>query len=171
MNARRVVLICALSAIAAVAQSAPPSQRVAERSARPAAAKKSAPVAARAVTKAATKTSASKPMDVGHRDPFAPLLVAVNATGPTCSVGMKCLPIDSIVLKGVVQTQNGKFAVIEDPRRSPTMTYFLHENDPVFNGFVAKITPDSVVFREHVVDPLGKESTRDVVKKISAPAA
>jgi hypothetical protein len=48
--------------------------------------------------------------------------------------------------------------------------YFLRENDPVYNGFVVRITPDSVVFREQVTDKLGKKSTREVVKKVTAPA-
>ena len=36
----------------------------------------------------------------------------------------------------------------------------------MFNGYVVKITLDSVVFRENVMDRLGHQSTRDVVKKI-----
>jgi hypothetical protein len=41
----------------------------------------------------------------------------------------------------------------------------LRENDPVFNGYVVKITGDSVVFQETVQDKLGKTFTREVVKK------
>lgn len=48
--------------------------------------------------------------------------------------------------------------------------YFLRENDPVFNGYVVKITGDSVVFQETVQDKLGKSFTREVVKRISTPA-
>ena len=48
--------------------------------------------------------------------------------------------------------------------------YFLRENDPVFNGYVVKITGDSVVFQETVQDKLGKSFTREVVKRIFTPA-
>jgi hypothetical protein len=48
--------------------------------------------------------------------------------------------------------------------------YFLRENDPVFNGYVVKITGDSIVFKETLQDKLGKSFTREVIKKISTPA-
>jgi hypothetical protein len=48
--------------------------------------------------------------------------------------------------------------------------YFLHENDPVFNGYVLRITGDTVVFQETFQDNLGKSLTREVVKRISTPA-
>jgi len=48
--------------------------------------------------------------------------------------------------------------------------YFLRENDPVFNGYVVKITGDSIVFKETMQDKLGKSFTREVTKKISTPA-
>ena len=34
--------------------------------------------------------------------------------------------------------------------------YFLRENDPVFNGYVVKITGDSIIFKETIQDRLGK---------------
>jgi hypothetical protein len=49
---------------------------------------------------------------------------------------------------------------------SAKKTYFLRENDQVFNGSVEKITSDSIIFREYVRDPLGRESAREVVKKL-----
>ena len=48
--------------------------------------------------------------------------------------------------------------------------YFLHENDPVFNGYVVKITGDSIIFKETVQDRLGKPFTREVTKKITTSA-
>jgi len=48
--------------------------------------------------------------------------------------------------------------------------YFLRENDPVFNGYVVRITGDSVVFKENIRDRLGKPLTREVTKKIITPA-
>ena len=48
--------------------------------------------------------------------------------------------------------------------------YFLRENDPVFNGYVVKITGDSIIFKETIQDQLGKPLTREVTKKITTPA-
>jgi Tfp pilus assembly protein PilP len=45
-------------------------------------------------------------------------------------------------------------------------TYTLRENDQVFNGSVEKITSDSIIFREYVKDALGRESAKEVVKKM-----
>jgi hypothetical protein len=50
------------------------------------------------------------------------------------------------------------------------MAYFLRENDPVFNGYVVKITADSIVFKETVQDKIGHPFTREVTKKITTPA-
>ena len=49
--------------------------------------------------------------------------------------------------------------------------YFLHENDPVFNGYVVRITGDSVVFKENTVDHVGHQGTREVVKRVTPPLA
>jgi len=40
----------------------------------------------------------------------------------------------------------------------------------VFNGYVVRITTDSIVFKETVEDKLGKPFTREVTKKITTPA-
>jgi Tfp pilus assembly protein PilP len=102
----------------------------------------------------------------GKRDPFfSPVVQA--PTGAGCSTGKKCLEIGQINLRGVVKSESGFIAVVTN---SLNKAYFLHENDPVFNGYVMKITGDSVVFQETVQDKLGKPLTREVVKKIFTPA-
>jgi hypothetical protein len=45
-------------------------------------------------------------------------------------------------------------------------TYTLRENDQVFNGSVEKITSDSIIFRQYVKDALGRESAKEIVKKM-----
>lgn len=102
----------------------------------------------------------------GRRDPFISPVVS-RASGPNCSVGKRCLAIDQISVRGVVKADSGMIAVVVN---SLNKAYFLKENDPVYNGYVVKITGDSVVFKETVQDRLGKESTREVVKKITTPA-
>ena len=102
----------------------------------------------------------------GKRDPFfSPVLQ--QSTTPGCSTGKKCLEIGQINVRGVVKSESGFIAVVTN---SLNKAYFLHENDPVFNGYVVKITGDSVVFQESFQDKLGKPLTREVVKKILTPA-
>jgi hypothetical protein len=102
----------------------------------------------------------------GRRDPFISPVVS-HAGGSGCSTGKKCLEIGAINLRGVVHAESGFIAVVSNGMNK---AYFLRENDPVFNGYVVKITGDSVVFQETVQDRLGKTFTREVVKKITAPA-
>ncbi|HLW86073.1 MAG TPA: AMIN domain-containing protein [Candidatus Sulfotelmatobacter sp.] len=101
----------------------------------------------------------------GKRDPFFSPVVQSGGSG--CSTGKKCLEIGQINLRGVVKSENGFIAVVTNTLNK---AYFLRENDPVFNGYVVKITGDSVVFQETVQDKLGKTFTREVVKKIFTPA-
>jgi hypothetical protein len=101
----------------------------------------------------------------GKRDPFFSPVVQQGGSG--CSTGKKCLEIGNINLRGVVKSDNGFIAVVTN---NLNKAYFLRENDPVFNGYVVKITGDSVVFQETVEDKLGKTFTREVVKRIFTPA-
>ena len=104
---------------------------------------------------------------VGRRDPFISPVVNLSAIGSGCSSGKRCLAIDQIALKGVVKADVGMIAVVVN---AMDKAYFLRENDPVFNGYVVKITGDSIVFKETFHDKLGKPLTRDVTKTISRPA-
>jgi hypothetical protein len=100
------------------------------------------------------------------RDPFVSPVVS-RAGGSGCSNGKKCLEIGNINLKGVVHSENGFIAVVSN---NLNKAYFLRENDPVFDGYVVKITGDSIVFQETLQDRLGKSFTREVVKKLTTPA-
>jgi len=101
----------------------------------------------------------------GKRDPFFSPVVQQGGSG--CSTGKKCLEIGNINLRGVVKSDSGFIAVVTN---NLNKAYFLRENDPVFNGYVVRITGDSVVFQETVQDKLGKPFTREVVKRIFTPA-
>jgi hypothetical protein len=102
----------------------------------------------------------------GRRDPFISPVVS-HAGGSGCSTGKKCLEIGAINLRGVVRAESGFIAVVSN---SMNKAYFLRENDPVFNGYVMRITGDSIVFQETLQDKMGKSFTREVVKKITTPA-
>lgn len=195
MKARTIVSICLISGLAAVAQTAPPSQKVAPDAkapmTKPATAKPMVAPATPATTTAAPKAAMRKPVAQAKpvaqkptnaavktpvvkqakapskRDPFVSPVREGATGGPDCSVGKKCLAIDTILLRGIVRAPSGAIAVVESSTRK--VTYFLRENDPVFNGYVVKITADTVMFRENVVDRFGKQSTRDIPKRVSAP--
>lgn len=103
-----------------------------------------------------------------RRDPFiSPVQARIEGLASACQGGgSRCLAVNEIVLRGVVRTPSGMVAVVENAAQR---TYFLHENTPIYNGFVEKITPDSVVFKEHYLDNLGHDSQREVVKTVNAP--
>ena len=67
----------------------------------------------------------------------------------------------------MVKSEAGFIAVVTN---NMNKAYFLRENDPVFNGYVVKITDNSIVFKETMQDRLGKSFTREVTKKIITPA-
>jgi hypothetical protein len=112
----------------------------------------------------------AQPSRVAKRDPFlSPIVRAESVQGVPCEgAGKKCLAPNQVVLRGVVRTPDGMIAVVEATARK--ISYFLRENDPVFNGYVVRITSDSVVFRESAVDNMGRQTTRDVIKRVTAPS-
>lgn len=124
-----------------------------------------APAAAKPAEPAKPKAEEKKWAMTGNRDPFFSPVVQQQGSG--CSTGKKCLEINGINLRGVVKSDSGFIAVVTN---NIGKAYFLHENDPVFNGYVVKITGDSIVFQETVQDKLGKTSTHEVVKRIFTPA-
>jgi hypothetical protein len=154
-------------------KSAPPAPKTASKQQ----AKATAPAPAKTATAEAFAPDAgklgeaTKPKEEKHwamngkRDPFFSPVVQEHGSG--CSTGKKCLEINAINLRGVVKSDNGFIAVVTN---NIGKAYFLRENDPVFNGYVVRITGDSVVFEETIQDKLGKTSTHEVVKKIFTPA-
>lgn len=148
----------------AAGKPAPKAKPAAAR--KPAAAKQKVEVAAQASPD--SKKAAPKPINLtGRRDPFVSPVVNRSMVGSGCSTGKKCLAIDQISLKGVVKAEAGMIAVVVNAMNK---AYFLRENDPVFNGYVVKITGDSIVFKETLQDKLGKPFTREVTKRITTPA-
>jgi hypothetical protein len=146
-----------------------------QRAAKPAAGTAAAPDARKLLPKDAVGTEAGEQRmtdaakrDSYKRDPFvSPIVTRVGGPGAGCSGGKRCLEADSMSLRGIVRSHDGMIAVVVN---TANKAYFLRENDPIFNGYVARITDDSMVLRETVQDVLGRKSTRDVVKKLSVPA-
>ena len=159
---RQIAILLVMACVAWVPESAAqkPAKKAPAATKKAPAATKSAPAPAQAGNKA--------PAPSGKRDPFVSLaVVRAQQVGATCGTGKRCLVIDQVLLKGVVKTGNGMIAMVENTAKK---AYFLRENDPVFNGYVLKITGDSVIFKETSVDNAGRTQTRDVVKRVNAPA-
>jgi len=154
----------------AALKAAPATVKVSAAKADPFRSAKAEPTAAKE-----NKAEENKPATVaksvgqaGRRDPFVSPVVNLGAVGSGCSSGKRCLAIDQISLRGIVKSDNGMIAVVVN---ATDKAYFLRENDPVFNGYVIRITGDSVVFKETFHDRLGKPLTRDITKTISRPVA
>lgn len=129
---------------------------------------KKADVADKTATPASDATADVAPEIKRGRDPFVSVIQERSGNFSCAGSGKKCLIVDQIMLKGVVRSQAESIAVVSS---TANKTYFLRENDPVYNGVVVKITPDSIIFRESVTDRLGKTVQREVVKKVNNPAA
>jgi hypothetical protein len=157
--------------------SAKPTMAPAAKTAKPmtAAAKKPASKAPAAAKVAKVKTAATPAVaksiapvrPLGKRDPFVSVIVARSDSSAACTGGKRCLIVDQIALRGIVRTPTKWIAMVENPARK---TYYLYENDPIFNAVVVRITGDSVIFRESVQDALGHSTEREVVKRVNAPA-
>ena len=105
-----------------------------------------------------------KPRSKRERDPFVSVIQPRGTQSPICTGERKCLAVEEMTLKGVVHGPGGVLAVVENERHT---AYFLREKDPVFNGQVLHIGANSITVREKVLDKLGHEQTREVVKMIA----
>ena len=108
-------------------------------------------------------------VDRSKRDPFQTVIRDRATTGGGCAGGGKqCLVPDEVALRGIVRSNGSIIAVVTTKENR---AYFLRENDPVLNGVVTRITEGSITFREKTTDIFGKQSQREIVKKINPAAA
>jgi len=135
--------------------------------AKPAVAKTKAPAKPAAAAAGAPAQGTGAQATSRRRDPFINPITAVReGLSTACQGGKRCLEVTEIILRGIVRAPTGMIAVVENAAQR---TYFLRENDPIYNGFVQKITPDTVVFKEHFIDSLGRDNQREIVKTVNAP--
>jgi Tfp pilus assembly protein PilP len=136
----------------------------------PSPAKSTAPAKTQAAATAKPDAAKAAPTKTaGRRDPFvSPLRIQEDKIKQSslCTTGARCLIIEQVELKGIVKTQGGMIAMVENAAKKQ---YNLREKDPVLNGQVLKITGDSLIFKETVTDNLGNQTTKEVVKKVTAP--
>jgi hypothetical protein len=125
--------------------------------------------AAQPGTSAAKGGAAAKPGE--KRDPFRPTIDPTKQAGQIaleCPPGVRGIIVGQAELNGVARSPNGIIAVVTTTNTG--RTYFLREGNTLCNGRVLKITADSIVFEENVVDPAGRVGRREVIKKIPGDA-
>jgi Tfp pilus assembly protein PilP len=104
----------------------------------------------------------------GVRDPFVSPIVEKFHGGANCTgSGRQCLSVGEISLQGVVRYTSGYIAVVT----SADHTYFLHNNDPLADGEVERITKDAITLRQRSTDMLGRPVVHEVTRKLGVPAA
>lgn len=170
---KSLLLVAALAVMGwtGVGWAAPPSAAPAQVKPK---AKKTATKPGKPAEKLTSSSPKFRPVEGSNRDPFKipPVVPEVNLqpgeiviSGPL-PPGSRGLIIGQLKLEGIVRQgkENPKMiAVLANPANR---AFFLHENDPLYNGVITKITPDSVYFREDVKDAEGKTSSREVIKKL-----
>ena len=144
----------AMPAAQAPASKAPAAQK---------AAKPASPMAPKHRVQPPPAEMAQAPVAAAHgkRDPFVSPVVQ-RGPGP-CEGGKRCLAIDQLEVHGVVKGPKGWIAIVTNPAKK---TYFLNDNDELYDGSVIKITGDSVLFKQNVLDAMGRTSTRQIEKKL-----
>jgi hypothetical protein len=103
----------------------------------------------------------------GRRDPFRPLIVKgkgdeIPARLPPGKAG---LVIGQLTVQGIVRGLGGEWIGVVDNKTK--RAYFLYAGDELFNGTVSRITVNSIVFEERLMDPAGRQRSREVVKQLA----
>ena len=123
----------------------------------------------------AAAPAAEEKKDTGRkltlRDPFRSLAARPDGggTGEALPPGVRGLVITHLSVDGIVILPNDKIAVVN--MRGRNRAYFLRERDEVYNGYVARITEDAVIFREKAADAFGQTFEREVTKTITGSGA
>ncbi len=159
------------------AKSSPPSAKSAQTAGQKTAkATPAMPAKTPAQHKATPESASTGMLGAGKRDPFKNPEAASGpgiAGGYTDIVPNGVLPpgergllISQLKLEGVVrqQTDNKMIAVVTNQTKR---AYFLRENQALYNGVVSKITPDSIIFKENVLDEKGRVTTIEVTKRLN----
>lgn len=110
--------------------------------------------------------SPSKPPlydSAGRRDPFKDLLGGTESRERASAEGPE-LSISELRLIGIAKARGQIYALIVGPQGFP---YKVKEGDKFADGYVVKITLDTVTFRQTMDRGLRLPNPRDVVKEIN----
>ena len=164
------------TAVAALAQN-PQSRGLGQATAAAAASKGTAAQSGKSVGAPAAPAAqrppgaGAKPGQPADRDIFVPTIKPPTPEGTTqvsCPPGVRGILIGQAELNGVARGLHGIIAVVTTTNSG--RTYFLREGNTLCNGRVVRITGDSIVFEENVIDPTGKPLKKEVIKRIPAEA-
>jgi len=110
-----------------------------------------------------------------RRDPFKlpPKPTPDGKTGQAPKVnprppGRRGLAIGDLKLNGVVREESSRSMIALVTTGTARVTYFLRENDVVYDGAVTRITPDSIELKQNYLDPDGEVRSRQVIKRLIA---
>lgn len=105
-----------------------------------------------------TDSGASQPYRSGtNRDPF---LAPTAEIRPVRIEGIGGFDIESLELRGIVETPKGFRAMVTGPDRK---AYFLSGGERFYNGELVRIGSDALAFRVRDRDPLRRDLERDVL--------
>lgn len=99
----------------------------------------------------------------GRRDPFKDLLGGGQTKERSSTEGPE-MSVDDLRLVGIAKFRGKLYALVNGPQGFP---YKIAEGDKFSDGFVLKITSDSVTFRKTSEKGLRLPAPRDVVKELN----
>jgi Tfp pilus assembly protein PilP len=99
----------------------------------------------------------------GRRDPFKDLLGGSQTKERSSAEGPE-MSVDDLRLVGIAKYRGKLYALVNGPQGFP---YKVTEGDKFSDGFVLKISTDSVTFRKTSEKGLRLPSPRDVVKELN----
>ena len=99
----------------------------------------------------------------GRRDPFKDLLGGTEAVNDVVVEGTAQMPIDQVVISGILKIGDDYTAVIKNPQGFP---YYVKKGDPFKDGYVIQINSTSVIFRKTKERGLPLSQPKDIVKTL-----
>ena len=103
----------------------------------------------------------------GRRDPFRSLDVTRSIQAASAPIvrppGLRGQLVSEIKVVGIVKSKGGLLAIVQGFRNK---TFFVHANDVLYDGKVLEIRNDVVILNQTLTDNLGKQLSKQVVKKL-----
>jgi hypothetical protein len=143
--------------------------------------KKAQTPAAKAQVPAAKTTKKQTPADNAKaafhpnvkRDPFRSLIVPKKETARSGEpvlpafrpAGLPGIAVGEVSVIGVASNHNARLAILQGKEK---ISYFGKVGDKLYNGFIAEIDPDKVIFVEEATGPDGKKVQKRSVKRLYA---
>ena len=99
----------------------------------------------------------------GRRDPFKDLLGGADSAADSVIEGTAQMPIDQVVISGILKIGNEYTAVIKNPQGFP---YYVKKGDPFLDGYVIRMDSTSVTFRKTKERGMPLSEPKDIVKTL-----